>query len=246
VTPSLGGPGAGCSVTRVRRLLAGELRGTPRERALEHLAGCTRCQASERELHLEAEALARALPFDRFAAGVAEHLARIDGRSARPRRLPKFIPLALAAAMFLGVGIPLVAHISERPGEGGLRVKGAPSLALYAEGQGGARLLDPGEKVPDGAHLRIALGPASFTEAVVVLLDRDGATLLYAGKARAGPLPGAFEWTGARRGLVVAVFSNAPIEPSDLVARLSREGVKGAAMPKAVVLTLDLERGSAQ
>jgi hypothetical protein len=241
---SLGGPGPACSVTLLRRLAAGEIEGALRVRAEQHLAGCARCQKTRAELEEEARALVAALPFDRFAAGVAERLAEVKRRAPRSRPLRSYLPLALAAALAVGVAVPLVARIAGEGRGDGLRVKGGPSLALYAEARGGARLLAPGEKVPKGASLRLALGPAGFGQVAVLVLDEDGPAILYAGAARSGPLPGAFEWTGRGRGLVIAVLSNAPIDTANLLARVSKEGARGASARGTEVVTLTLERGA--
>jgi len=237
---SLGGPGPGCSVTRVRRLLAGEFGPAERARVEEHLRGCARCQEAERLLREEALAVESALPFDRFAAGVAEKLARSEEPPARRAR--RLLPLALAAALAAAVAVPLVARLASGPDDG-LRVKGGPSLALYAEEAGQARLLLPGERVPVGVPLRLALGAVERAEAAVLLVDADGPTLLYAGRARPGPLPGAFEWTGDGPGVLLAVLSDAPIDAADLLARVRRGGAGAAALPEAEVVTLPLERG---
>ena len=82
MTLSLRGPGPGCSAARIRRLASGEIDGAERARLLEHVAGCARCQQTQREIADEGPALAAALPFDEFAAGVAEKLAS----AARPAR----------------------------------------------------------------------------------------------------------------------------------------------------------------
>lgn len=216
-TLSLGGPGVACSSMRVRRLLAGELLGAERTRAEEHLLGCSRCQATRSEVEGERAALARALPFERFAAGVAERLAE---RPARPAR--RFLPLAVAAGVAAAVALPLALRggPDREPGE---RLKGTASLALYALERGAARPLPAGEPVPAGASLRVALSPGMRRYAAVALVDDDGVAALYAGPARPGPLPDSFEWTGkSREGTLVLVLSDRPVDVPALQARLAR------------------------
>ena len=239
---SLGGPGPGCSATRVRRLAAGELAPPERARVEEHLLGCARCAGTLREIEEERRGLAAALPFDAFAAGVAERLARPPPRRERwGRAVTRFVPLALAASVALGVGVPLVARLTAR--EDANRVKGGAALTVYVDGAGGPRALAPGEPVPPGARLRVAVGGAAGRQLAVALVDRDGVAVVYAGPAVAGPLPGAFEWTGEGDGALVAVLDGRPVDAAALEARLGRGGV-GAASPggRAEVVIVRLAR----
>src|SRR5216684_5029577 len=98
-----GGPGTACSAMRVRRLVAGELQGTDRERTQQHVDGCARCQSVLTELADERARLARDVPFEAFAAGVAEKLAQAH----QPPRFVRWAPLAAAAALLLVVGTAL-------------------------------------------------------------------------------------------------------------------------------------------
>jgi Putative zinc-finger len=250
VTPlSLGGPGPGCSATRVRRLAAGELDGAERVRMEEHLAACARCQATRREVDEEQRVAVAALPFEALAAGVAERLARGDealaARAAVRRRAPamRLVPLALAASLAIGVAVPLVSRLSA-PQDDGVRAKGAAALTAFVQ-EGGAppRVLAPGEAVAAGARLRIALPAGPRRHAAVLLLDADGVATLYAGPARPGPLPDAFEWTGAGEATVVAVLSDEPIAVEAVSARLASGGIPAAAAPGREVVTLKLLRG---
>ena len=106
----LGGPGAGCSAMRVRRLLSGELTGIEKERTEAHVASCPRCAAVQEEIAAEREALRRDVPFPQFAAAVAEKLAHRPHRSIAAR----WAPLTAAAA-----GLALVAGtlLVRRPAE---------------------------------------------------------------------------------------------------------------------------------
>jgi hypothetical protein len=239
---SLGGPGAGCSRARVRRLLAGELKGAERARTEEHLAGCARCQAVRDEAAAEDRAVREALPFETLAAGVAERLAREERPATPARATRRWVPVALAASLAVGVAVPLVARVVPAPSLDGLRAKGGPSLTVYVETSGSGRALAPGEPVAPGARLRVGLGPAGRRYAAVLLVDADGAAALYAGPARAGPLPGAFEWTGEGGGRLVAVLADVPLDATALQALLGRGGAPEAAVPGATVVTWSLER----
>src|SRR5207237_2854217 len=75
VIADLGGPGPACSALRVRRFAAGELSGVEQERMQAHVDGCSRCQAALREIETEKARLLRDVPFEQFAAGVAEKLS---------------------------------------------------------------------------------------------------------------------------------------------------------------------------
>ncbi|HSM92794.1 MAG TPA: hypothetical protein VLT47_07865 [Anaeromyxobacteraceae bacterium] len=223
MTLALGGPGVACSSMRVRRLEAGELIGDERARTESHLATCGRCQAAQRELAQERAQLARELPFEALAAGVAERRARPP-----PRRAPRGLAgLALAAGIAAAIAVPALRELRSRD-DAGYRLKGGAELTLYARGDGAARALPPAEPIPSGAPLRIALAPAGRRYAAVALLDADGAAVLYAGEAAPGVLPGAFEWTGDGDGTLVAVLDDAPIDADALAARLSRGGLAAA------------------
>jgi len=246
---SLGGPGPGCSASRVRRLLAGELPDPDRALLEEHLGGCARCQGVRRELEEERRAVETALPFPAFASGVAERLASPgrDRRPSFPAQLRRLVPMALAACLALGVAVTLVLRLSQ-PGEPeATRLKGGgAALTVFVADAGGARALSGGEAVPEGARLRISLAPAGRAQVAVALLDRDGPALLYAGPATAGPLPQAFEWTGAGQGTIVAVLADAPLDAAAFLARLSSGGAAAAAPPgqAAEVVSFPLSRRS--
>jgi len=237
VIATLGGPGLACSAHRIRRLEAGELEGAERARAEDHLAGCSRCQATQAEMEAERAALERSLPFDAFAAGVAERMAA-PARAGWRRALP----LALAAGLAALVVAPWALR-TDRGGEEMVRTKGAASLAVYVQVAGGARLLGAGEPLPRGARLRLSLQPAGKRHAAVVLADADGATLLWAGPAVAGPLPDAFEWTGSGgEGMLLAVLSDEPIDAAALASRIARGGAAAAPAPGLEVVVRPLRR----
>jgi len=229
---ALGGPGPGCSAMRLRRLAAGELAEPERLRLLEHLAGCARCQATRAELAEEQRQLGERLPFERFAAGVAERMAAPPVVPSGWRRLA---PLALAATLLVALSLPFLATRERAPGEE-IRLKGAAGLVLHADAPGGARPLAPGEPVPPAA-LRAVVRPGAWKEAALLLRDEDGLALLHAGPARAGPLPEAFHWTG-REGELVLLLSEAPLSPAE------RDSLAAGAPPagKAEVVRLPLHR----
>jgi len=245
VTPtvSLGGPGLACSAMRVRRLLAGELSGPERARAEEHLAACTRCQAARADIEEEGRALARVLPFEAFAAGVAERMAR-----PAPRRLGRVLAPALAACLALAAAVPLVSRVLERGGADRepFRTKGGVSLEVFVQQPGGARALGAGEPVAPGARLRPVLHPGAWRQAALALVDADGVAVLYAGPARPGPLPGAFEWTGGgTAGTLVLLLADEPLDPDALRARLERGGPPAPPAMRAEVVRVPLGRAAA-
>ena len=245
MTISLGGPGVACSRMTLRRLAAGELGPDAAARAADHLAGCARCQATAREQEAERRALEATLPFEAFAAGVAERLAE---RAVPPAVAPwrRAAPLAIAAALVVGVALPLVGRLAGQAG--GLlgddtRLKGGAAATLHLREGAGSRPLAPGEPVPPGGALRLALSPAGHRYAAAALGDEDGAALLQVGPAAAAG-GGAFEWTG-RRGAVVVVFDDAPVDGAALLERLSRGGPAAASPgPPAEVVVLPLGRGA--
>lgn len=240
MTLELGGPGVACSTMRVRRFEAGELFGEEAARTEAHLVVCARCQGTQRELVRERALLARDLPFEAMAAGVAERLA-----AARPRhRQGRVVGLALAAGLAAAVAVPALLR-TQTDGHEGVRLKGGAELTLFARAGDASRALSAADAIPAGAPLRIGLAPAGRKYAAVALLDADGAAVLYAGIARAGVLPGAFEWTGGERGTLVAVLADEPIDAAAFAERLSRGGPQAAAPGAgAEVIVRELRRGA--
>jgi hypothetical protein len=223
----LGGPGTGCSAMRVRRLTAGELQGADRDRTQQHVDGCARCQGVLRDLADERARLARDVPFETFAAGVAEKLARVQ----RPPRFARWAPLAAAAALLLAVGTTLTLRETD---DGGGRSKGGAAVALFqrtgAEVHAVRKVVGPGP-------IMVQLEPAGHAYAAVVLVEPQDSSLVYAGPSRA-ELPEAFEWTGtARRATLLTVFADKPLDGEAL-----RKGGAKAAPKGAEVVQVPLER----
>lgn len=251
-TLELGGPGPGCSAMAVRRLVAGELQGPERDRLADHVKGCARCQATERELTEERAALVAAMPFDRFAAGVAERLAA-PSRSffALPplRRVVPLVAFAVAACLVVALGATVWADCEEARHWQELaarfsdaravatRVKGGAGATVYVQDRAGSRLLGPHESVPAGAKLLLALEPAGHRFAAAALVDRDGPSALYAGPAKQGPLPRAFEWTGKGTARVVVEYADQPIDEGAFL-ELAGKGLRPPAGAEQVALEL--------
>jgi putative zinc finger protein len=234
VIADLGGPGPACSALRVRRFDAGELSGVERERMQAHLEGCARCQAALREIEGEKARLLRDVPFEQFAAGVAEKLAVTHS----PRKVwRKFVPLAAAAALLIGIGI----------GRGGgnrdderTRTKGGTSARLYEKA--GAEVIAVG---PDGV---VGTGPLQFElaspdrpQAVLLLVEGHDASILYAGPSQGARAP--FEWVGpANRATLVTILSDRPLDAESVRRAVAERGIAGA--PKdSEVLARPLVRG---
>jgi len=200
-----------CSAMRVRRLLAGELAEADRSEMQAHLESCARCQRTVQELQGEREALERDMPFPAFAAGVAEKLA---ARRQRPRFAPWTSALAAAAAILIVAGTFVL-----RPstGEMGVRSKGGAPAQIFVNDATGTRVLSAGERIADGAKLRLSLHPGARKYAAAVLLEPSEASVLYDGPAVDGPLPQAFEWTGAaREARVLVVLSDQELDAKNL------------------------------
>jgi len=220
VIADLGGPGPACSALRVRRFYAGELSGVERERMQAHLDGCTRCQEALREIEAEKARLLRDVPFEQFAAGVAEKLAVTHS----PHKVwRKFVPLAAAAALLIGIGI----------GRGGgnrdderTRTKGGTSARLYEKV--GADVIAVG---PDGV---VGTGPLQFElaspdrpQAVLLLVEGHDASILYAGPSQGARAP--FEWVGpANSATLVTVLSDRPLDAESVRRAVAERGTAGA------------------
>ena len=221
----LGGPGLSCSSLRVRRLAAGELKGALREEAARHVAECARCQETVLEIEAEKAELQRAVPFEAFAAGVAEKLAR----PAAPSRLPwgrlvsRWAPLAAAAGVALVAGASLVRGPgTEKNAAGGVlvpgvRSKGAASAELFVQDAAGVHAITGGS-VTASARLLVSLHPSGRTYAAVVLLEPGESSVIYSGAALSGPLPQAFEWTGSGDATVVIVLADEPVDAARIHA----------------------------
>jgi hypothetical protein len=188
---------------QVRKWMAGELTGKDRELTTAHVAACAKCAAVMREVEQEEVALRRDVPFDAFAAGVAEKLVR------KPAwRLPRLAPLAAAAGLLLVAGSALILRPSD---DGGVRSKGGASAQLFVHDKEGVHELGT-DPVAPGARLRISLHPGSRKRAKAVLIEPAEKTVLYEGPAVSGPLPLAFEWTGSGTATLQITFSDSPGE----------------------------------
>jgi hypothetical protein len=233
VIADLGGPGPACSALRVRRFVAGELSGVERERMQAHLEGCARCQAALREIEAEKARLVRDVPFERFAAGVAEKLAVTQA----PRRVwRKLVPLAAAAALVIGIGIGRSGNRDDVR----TRTKGGASARLYEKV--GAEVIAVG---PDGVvgtgPLQLELASPDRPQAVLLLVEGHDASILYAGPSQGARAP--FEWVGpANRATLVTVLSDQPLDAESVRRAVAERGTVGA--PKgSEVLARPLVRG---
>jgi hypothetical protein len=243
----LGGPRQQlCSALRVRRLLAGELKGAEASLAEEHLASCERCRAVRAEVQAEQRALAQEVPFEAFAAGVAEKLAKAEERErsrvpllARPtRRWVSALGMAAAAAAFFIVAVPRMQSSdptqSEVPQHSTLerlresRTKGGAAVTVFAVRGARTFALKAGEATEPGDKLLPSLAPNGHTQMLVALVEPGEVSVLFKGPARPGPLPEAFEWTGAApEAKVAALYSDGPIDEQAAVAALQQGTVAG-------------------
>lgn len=205
----LGGPGAGCSALRVRRLMAGELAGVEKERTEAHVAECARCAAVQVEIAAEREALRRDVPFPQFAAAVAEKLAQRPKRSFAMR----WAPLAAAAGLALVAGTALVLRPADTET---VRSKGgAVSAHLFVQDKSGVHELAEGDPVAEGAHLQLSVKPADHKRLAVILIEPGEASVIYEGAA-VSLLPGGFEWTGKGVATLLVVLSDAKVDVSSI------------------------------
>ncbi len=250
----LGGPSAGCSASKVRRLHAGEFAGAEKDALEAHIRGCARCQATEREIAQEKEQLAQVLPFETFAAGVAEKLAAAPAHTsaavkssesspapavvsltARRRWQTWALPAAAAASLLIVLssakltrmfaervretqGIPVEPRDDART-----RWKGGdePIPDLFALRQGRSFKLTGDERVHDGDRLMLVLAAPPRAFVTVALREAGEVSLLFRGPARLGPLPEAFEWTGAAtQGELIVLYSDRELAAEAVLARL--------------------------
>jgi anti-sigma factor RsiW len=273
----LGGPKSiaaqSCSALLVRRLIAGELSVDESVTVEAHLQACAKCRAVRAEVEGEKRALAEAVPFDAFAAGVAEKLAQAELASeqreplgARVQRWARSaaFPLAIAASCFL------VLRVASGPGPvlsgehpparvfqptdnlGALkklqerqRTKGGVSLKVFAVRGARTFALRAGQATEQDDRLLPSLEPAGHDYALVALVEPGEVSVLFVGPAHPGPLSEAFEWTGsAPRAQLAAVYGDTPLDEAAVVAAL-REG-KAAGLAEVQVVFHALERKGAQ
>jgi len=233
VIADLGGPGPACSALRVRRFAASELSGLERERMQAHIEGCARCQASLREIEDEKSRLASDVPFEQFAAGVAEKLAAASPRKASWR---KFVPIAAAAAVLIGIGVQRSGTHDDET----VRTKGGTSARLFEKIGAEAVAVGPDGLVGSGA-LQLELASADRRHAVLLLLEGHDASILYAGPARGARAR--FEWVGpATSATLVAVLSDQPLDAESVRRSIADHGPERA--PRgSEVLVRPLVRG---
>jgi hypothetical protein len=221
VIADLGGPGPACSALRVRRFVAGELEGVERERMQAHLEGCARCQAALRDIEDERARLVRDVPFEQFAAGVAEKLAQ---PAAARRTWRKFVPLAAAAALLIGIGIGRGGH--EGKEDDGRRTKGGTSTRLYEKVGADVVAVGPDGIVGNGA-LQLVLASPDRPQAVMLLVEGKDASILYAGPAKDARAP--FEWVGSMdSATLVTVLFDHPLDAEAVRRAVAEHGAAGA------------------
>jgi hypothetical protein len=227
VIADLGGPGPACSALRVRRLAAGELSGVERERMQAHIEGCARCQASLREIEDEKARLSSDVPFEQFAAGVAEKLAVSAPGKASWRKL---VPLAAAAAVLIGIGIGRVGSRDED----GIRTKGGTSARLFEKV--GAEVVAVGpEGLVGSGPLQLELASPDRSQAVLLLLEGREASVLYAGPAKGARAP--FDWVGpATSASLVTVLSDRPLDAESVRRSVAERGPEGAPQGSEVLV----------
>ena len=215
----LGGPGPACSAVRVRRFTAGELSGLDRERMQAHLDGCTRCQEALREIEAEKARLLRDVPFEQFAAGVAEKLAVGEA----PRKIwRKLVPLAAAAALLVGIGIGREGSRNDER----IRSKGGTSARLYEKIGAQVIAVGPDGVVGTGA-LQFELASPDRPYAVLLLVEGHDASILYAGPSQGARAP--FEWVGAAESAtLVTVLSDGPLDAESIRRAVAEHGTEGA------------------
>jgi hypothetical protein len=218
---------------RIRKLAAGELSAIEADRTRSHLETCPRCQAALREIESEKAQLEKDVPFERFAAGVAEKLAVTPA----PRRTwRKLLPLAAAAALLIGIGIGR----GRSTDDSGIRPKGGTSARLFQKV--GNDVVAVGEEgIVGTGPLQLELASPDRSQAVMLLLEGQEATVLYAGPSKGARAP--FDWIGpAKRASLVTVLSDMPLD-AEAVRRAVAGGGPDAAPKGAEVLVRSLERG---
>jgi hypothetical protein len=197
----------------VRRFVAGELTGQDKDLTAVHLEGCARCAKALREIAEEGETLHREVPFEVFAAGVAERLAE------KPARRRSWVaPLAAAAGLLLVTGTALVLRPSDGPG---VRSKGAAGAQLFVQDARGVRELGDEPLAPQ-AKLQIKLHPGARQHATATLIEPGEKSVLYDGPAISGSLPQSFEWTGSGKATLRIVFSGGKGDPETIEFTLHR------------------------
>jgi hypothetical protein len=174
----------------LRRLQAGELPPAERDEVAAHVASCAGCAARLRELGEEQARLRADVPFETFAAEIAQRTA--PPRASRRTRLLTFAaPLAAAAS------IAVVAAVALRPTDDPVRSKGGATIELFAQEGESVHAVASGDRITAGTRLLPAIHGVSGKRMRVTLIEPGESSVLYDGPAREGPLSQAFEWTGS-------------------------------------------------
>jgi hypothetical protein len=224
----------------LRRLRAGELAGIERDQAQRHVDACATCRDRMAQLATEDAQVRVALPFATLADGVARRSA------ASPGRRRWVAPVSLASAALVAALIaPQLLRPTPRNG-----IKGGSDLQLYVGGVGEPRrvLGEPALQAGERVRLEYAAGEHRFL-AVLSVDERGEVTPLYPpggvsrpierGGARLLPNSVAFDGSGRER--LVAVFSDAPLQVTDLLAAAHADFARAGSLAKMEPLGLGAE-----
>ena len=212
------------------------------------------------EVQAEQRALEESVPFEAFAGGVAEKLARGDEREASARRPRRTWTLLTVAGSFAAAAAVLLIAVRAPSGGGeeraaptgpgdaqgkSTRSKGGATVSVFAVRAARSFALRESEPSEQGDRLLPSLSPNGHTFALVALVEPGEVFVLFKGPARAGPLGEAFEWTGTSPTAQVAVvYADSPLDEAAVVAALKSN--TAAALPGTEVVFHGLQRPAAR
>ncbi len=214
------------------RLLLSSMSADEERQAGEHLEACEACRTALEELRADqqrfaARVFARTLPPLEARACRRGRLELLAARLGNPRLL---VPVGLAVALLLVVARPAP--------EPDLRIKGGPTLKVFARRQGAVFQVRPDTRLAAGDRIRFVIEPERPGYLLVASVDGAGTVSVYfppeggqsapvgAGRSE---LPGSIELDdapGPER--LFAYFSEQPLPAAEVARAL-------AAAPGAVV-----------
>lgn len=216
---------------KLRRLWLGELSGAEADEARAHTEGCEECRARLKSFDDEQQEFQRAVPFERFEAGVQR--AQRRGRTAQLRQ---WVAPAMAMAASILVVLAIQPSMSGRN-----RTKGGADVVVTIAGpnNGPQRTAPAGvpEMLAPGERVRIGYDAGAWRYVLVVSVDEAGkVTPLYpeAGASlptEDGPgphyLPDSliFDGRGAER--VIVVMSEQALQVPEVV-RATEQAFRGS------------------
>jgi hypothetical protein len=230
-------------------LLLKALPGSEADAAHAHLGACPSCKKRWDELNEDKQRFEQFV-MPRTLANVEERVRGGQGLFSF-LKLPRWAPVALGAAMALGITTTITIKRLGGVDENYIGIKGGPGLEVMAERSGKVFPVKAGAALQPKDKVRFVVNPAGSK--FVLIASKDGAgnfTVYYpyngleSAPLSARELPGSIELdevTGKE--WLVAVFSDAPVK-ADAVKTLMDAGAREKGLEGARVVDLRFDKVS--